>query len=257
MRWNILAIAIAAATVRVGTVAAQNHDENWIRCTDGYSPEITIDACTKVIQSVQEPTEDLFAAFNSRGNAYTDKGQYERAIQDYNEALKLNPGYVIAYHNRGIARFALGQFADAGTDFDQKLTLDAKSAPGLTWLKLDAAHAYSVIWLHLAQGSMDADDDAELKRNAASVDYGKWPGAVVALYLGQTTPEEVRAAAERGDPKTQKDQRCEAAFYLGEYELLRKNSAAAKKFLQEAVDTCPRTFVEYIGAVTQLTRLGR
>jgi tetratricopeptide (TPR) repeat protein len=31
------------------------------------------------------------AAFSNRGNAYARKGQYDRAIQDYDQAIRINP----------------------------------------------------------------------------------------------------------------------------------------------------------------------
>ena len=41
--------------------------------------------------------------YNNRGRAHYYKGDYDRAIEDYNQAIKLNPEYVIAYNNRGRA----------------------------------------------------------------------------------------------------------------------------------------------------------
>ena len=39
--------------------------------------------------------------YNNRGNAYSKKGDYNRAISNYTEAIVLNPNYAIAYYNRG------------------------------------------------------------------------------------------------------------------------------------------------------------
>ena len=33
--------------------------------------------------------------------AYNNLGQYERAIQDYDEAIRLNPQVAMLYYNRG------------------------------------------------------------------------------------------------------------------------------------------------------------
>jgi tetratricopeptide (TPR) repeat protein len=44
-------------------------------------------------------------------------GQYERAIQDYNKALEINPQFASAYKNRGLAYQALGKTAEADGDF--------------------------------------------------------------------------------------------------------------------------------------------
>src|SRR5262244_2068669 len=42
-------------------------------------------------------------AFFGRGNAYASKGDRDRAIADYSEAIRLDPKYAFAFNNRGIA----------------------------------------------------------------------------------------------------------------------------------------------------------
>ena len=59
----------------------------------------------------------------------------------------------------------------------------------------------------------------------------------------------MRAAAGKANEK------CEAAFYAGEWQLARGNGVDAKASLQIARDTCPKAFVEYSGAVAELKRL--
>jgi tetratricopeptide (TPR) repeat protein len=39
-------------------------------------------------------------AYNNRGSAYHDKGNTNRAITDYNEAIRLDPKFAFAYSNR-------------------------------------------------------------------------------------------------------------------------------------------------------------
>jgi Flp pilus assembly protein TadD len=39
-------------------------------------------------------------AFNNRGNIYTKLKQFEKAIQDYNQAIELDPEYTHAFNNR-------------------------------------------------------------------------------------------------------------------------------------------------------------
>ena len=42
-------------------------------------------------------------AFNFRGNAYRSKGRYDRAIQDFDQAIGLSPNYAAAYFGRALA----------------------------------------------------------------------------------------------------------------------------------------------------------
>ena len=64
-------------------------------------------------------------AYNNRGNAYA-KGlkQYERAIQDYNKAIQLNPNDERAYNNRGISYRNLKQYERAIQDYDKAIQLN-------------------------------------------------------------------------------------------------------------------------------------
>ncbi len=48
------------------------------------------------------------AAYNNRGIVYRSLGQHERAIEDYNEAIRLNPQNPLPYTNRGVAYGGLG-----------------------------------------------------------------------------------------------------------------------------------------------------
>jgi len=58
-----------------------------------------------------------------RGVAYTDLGQYQRAIADYNKAIRLRPDYARAYSNRGSVYQALGQLQRAIKDYNQAIRL--------------------------------------------------------------------------------------------------------------------------------------
>ena len=43
---------------------------------------------------------DYAEAFNNRGNAYSAKGDYDRAIRDYDQAIRLNPDNALAISMR-------------------------------------------------------------------------------------------------------------------------------------------------------------
>ena len=182
-------------------------------------------------------------AYAHRALAYHLKGQYESAIADYDRAIELKVADLNVYGNRGMTRFALGQYASAATDFEQSV-------------KINSANAYWPLWLYLARAKAGASDADEFARNTAAIDRAKWPGPVVGLYLGQTAPEQVRAAAAEGEANGQRIRNCEAAFYSGEYEFLRRDLSAARSLLQQAVEICPADFVEYAGVGAELQRIG-
>ena len=57
----------------------------------------------------------------SRGDSYAEEGQYEMAIQEYDEAILLERHYGEAYYKRGLAHEALGKTKEASRDFESAI----------------------------------------------------------------------------------------------------------------------------------------
>jgi tetratricopeptide (TPR) repeat protein len=65
-------------------------------------------------------------AYLGRGNAWKAKGKYDKAIQDYNDAIRLDPKYADAYFSRGIAWSGKGEYDKAIKDFNDAIRLNPK-----------------------------------------------------------------------------------------------------------------------------------
>ena len=84
------------------------------------------------------PDKSLAYVFNNRGASYRNLSQYNRAIEDYDAAIRLNPDYATAFYNRGIAYDLKGFHGLAIDDFDTAIRLnpdlpDAYNQRGLAY----------------------------------------------------------------------------------------------------------------------------
>ena len=80
-------------------------------------------------------------AYNNRGIAYIERGEADCAIIDYNMAIYLSPEYVDAYYNRGNAYLKKGEVDRAIEDFSKAIDLNPEYAGayykrGMCWLSL-------------------------------------------------------------------------------------------------------------------------
>ena len=86
--------------------------------------DLTIYYCTQVIESGSLPEKKLAVAYNNRAIAHDEKKDYIRAIQDFSQAIRLDPNYAIAYNNRGNAYRDKQDFDAAILDYSQAIRLD-------------------------------------------------------------------------------------------------------------------------------------
>jgi len=281
MNRPLLTIALGALFVVPVSGSEQtshlNHDENWTRCQDN-NPELSLAGCTAMIESSTESAAnrasafdrrgadyvgkgeydkaladfdaairlkpDSFLIFDHRGNAYLDKGEYDKAIADFDAAIRLKPDYTRAFMRRGYSNLLAGRFAAAASDLEKSAGSGAMSG-------------YDVLWLHLARARSAQDDAQEFARNASRLDLKLWPGPVVAFFLRQMNNEQVLAAAANSDPRTQNEQYCVADFFLGEEALLDGKTSDAEHLFVQSRTICPPSFLQYKGALAELKQMGK
>lgn len=80
----------------------------------------TLNACTKVI----ELDDSDGMTFYNRGSIYSNRGMYEKALQDLNKTIELIPDFASAYNNRGLVHEKLEHYEEAITDFDKAIELE-------------------------------------------------------------------------------------------------------------------------------------
>ena len=65
-------------------------------------------------------------AYNNRGNLRKNKGEIDRAVDDYDRAIRLDPGLAAAYYNRGNIHGDRGESDKAFADLSETIRLDPK-----------------------------------------------------------------------------------------------------------------------------------
>jgi len=108
-------------------VDTQSREENWKSCKS-KDPDRSITACTALIQSEQESARNTAAALDDRGLAYARKRDFDRAIQDYDHSLQINPDSATAHYNRGVAYEFKYDYDRAFPDLDRAVQLDPGDA---------------------------------------------------------------------------------------------------------------------------------
>jgi tetratricopeptide (TPR) repeat protein len=93
------------------------------RCVDATGRE-GIAACDRVIASGKIGGSRLAFAYYNRGLGRLETGEYDRAIADFDAAIRLDPASASTFNNRGSAWYAKGDPDRAIADFDKAIQLD-------------------------------------------------------------------------------------------------------------------------------------
>jgi tetratricopeptide (TPR) repeat protein len=121
---NCLACAVGLMLIGAVALAESPQERRWCGGEDGATPDQRIAGCSAIIKAGRERGEKLADIFNDRGVAYRLKGDFDRAIQDYSQAIRINPKSASIYNNRGVAYDRKGDYDRASADYDQAIRIE-------------------------------------------------------------------------------------------------------------------------------------
>jgi tetratricopeptide (TPR) repeat protein len=112
--------------------AADYNDRGWDRYRQGEYDKAIADFNVAI-----RLDHKFTLAYNNRGIVWHDKGEYDKALNDYNEAIRLDPKFALAYSNRGFLWSSKGEYGKALADYDEAIRGDPKDSSAYTnraWL---------------------------------------------------------------------------------------------------------------------------
>lgn len=213
-------------------------------------------------------------AYSGLGDAYVEKGDFEHALVDFDQAIALDPKYPNAYHNRGIIHRVRGEFDAAMADFNQAIRLNPNYAlayfdRGLVYFdegdfakaqadlkkssEINPKRVVTALWLYVTERRNRAP--VELAQTAGQFDAKVWPAPVIRLFLGEASPADTLKAANTTGPTNKTTQICEADFYVGEYDLATGDKDEALRLLRLAHENCAQLDNEWRAADFEIKAL--
>ncbi len=120
---RLFVIVVLATTALVSPAWAESWKDksnHWRQCQNG-NPDEKISGCTAVIQSGHESLANVAEALSNRCWAYYLKRENDQAIADCSQAINLHPNFVIAYGRRGAAYMGKGQYDRAIEDYNKAI----------------------------------------------------------------------------------------------------------------------------------------
>lgn len=162
---------------------------------------------------------DDFNGYNSRGRLLFDQGNPGKALADFNRSIELNPGFAKAYSNRGAVYGMRKDYQLAISDLTKSLELDP--------MELDAYSNRALAYFSLGrykEAEADCDKYLELRQDEASMwDFG------AVCYLNMKKYDSALVYSDKAielDPST-------GAFYLNR-SYIHFNLKNKKKALSDA-----------------------
>ncbi|AFY81753.1 serine protease [Oscillatoria acuminata] len=121
-------------------------------------------------------------AYYNRGNARKESGDWQGVIADYTKAIDLNPQYADAYNNRGVARKDSGDLSGAIADYTKAIELNPLYAGAYYnrgYARKDSGDLSGAIDDYNQAIKINPQDaEAYVRRGIARAHSGDLPGAI-------------------------------------------------------------------------------
>ena len=184
---SALIVACLVLAVETAPAAAQTQEQiDWcVNKSSQFSPDLRIGGCTAAIQSGRWSGKDLAWAFTNRGLAHIHKKDYDPAIADLSEAIRLDPTYAAGFMHRGNTYARRGDFDRALADHSEAIRLTPKDADAF----YNRGYSYSRKGDH-ERAIADYSTGLELDANNSRL-WGQrcWSRAVIGKQLQETVED--------------------------------------------------------------------
>jgi tetratricopeptide (TPR) repeat protein len=207
---RLIRLLTIGAVALFAAVAGRGEDVTatraWLNCQggEGVWAEMRISGCNDVIASGKANGADLAHAYYHRGNAFLQKTDYRKAIEDYTRALGLEPKNANALHERCWARAVLAaELEDALSDCNESLRVrpnDAETLGGRGFVYVRLGFYRTAILDYDAALSIKPDAAEFLfARGSAKLKAGDADGAKADLAAARALDPKIEERFERYD----------------------------------------------------------
>lgn len=250
--------------------------------TAGYRQQ-ALDGFTAALTAGDLAAPYIPVAYSRRGALYLERGECTKAASDIEAAIKLEQAEPFVHQLQIAADFCLKDEVKAEKDFSVMLAKwpDKEAQTRLNygidlWIagRYSAAsdnfmrslqtithsskwQSYSLLLYAISSARAGNFMTADFKKTAGKLSRN-WPAPLFDFYLGHTDAKTIRADIADENAELALRHSCEANFYIGQWQRIHATTDAEKadaiSQIHEAADKCPRSFLEYKLAKTELNR---
>ena len=177
-----------------------------------------------------------------RGHRYLSVRDFDRAFADLTQGGAIDSTIYGIWYHLGVLQYLRGDFADAAASFAkaQPIAPDAGELAGSTdWL-----------WMSLSRAGRGSDAKAMLERRPDSKPVTNAYTRRLQLYRGEIGPEAVVTPADTDDVQV-----ATLAYGLGNWYLLRGDSAQARRWFERSIHSGGWPAFGFIASEVELRRL--
>src|SRR4029079_10527353 len=122
-----ISVALIAAIALVASQAYALDQKDVDACSSG-EPNAQVEACGRIADDTTATVPERVRAAHRRGLARQELGDAANAIDDFSQAIELDPKFVVAYVSRGTVFLELYEPDRAIEDLNEAIKLDPKLA---------------------------------------------------------------------------------------------------------------------------------
>jgi len=229
--------------------------------------QIALELANKAVEAASTNAQCYYV----RGRIYAAQAEHRKAIDDFDQALKLEPRGGELYHLRGCEHFKSGHISESIADFDKFLQFVPKQAPhhwqrgislyyagryddGRKQFELhqtvNPADVENAVWHFLCVARLDGPEKARASLIPIQGDRRVPMSQIYELFGGKGTPEEVFTAAKAAGGSKTSDPLFYANLYVGLYYEALADAKRAAEYITKAAQDFPAE--HYMGDVARV-----